>query len=91
MVAELSMEVRPLSPGDVLEVVVAVMERLVGENAANRGRGTLLFSLRVVLEELVAVLVLFSNLLFSVSMPSGGLSVDFYLVHMVFFPWPRLA
>ena len=40
VVAELSMEVRPLSPGDVLEVVVAEVERLVGGNAANRGRGT---------------------------------------------------
>lgn len=45
---------------------------------------------RVVLKELVAVLVLLANFLFSVSMSSGGLSVDFYLVHMMFFPRPRL-
>lgn len=40
MVAGLIMEVRPLSPGDVPEVVVAVVERLVEGDAANRGHET---------------------------------------------------
>lgn len=45
---------------------------------------------RVILKELVAVLVLLADLLFSVSMPFGGLLVLYRLGHIVFFPWPRL-
>ena len=45
----------------------------------------------VVLKELIAVLILLSDLLFPVTVAFGGLSVDLYrLVHMTFFPWPRL-